>query len=139
MPRKQRKSGCFEYQFIQIPSQRSHLIRVNGFLRRPEDNHEDMQRTYSFLNNKLNVLKDRLYFMTGGIGRFKLDNKIILDVTSSSSSRNQSSFRIRLDKKIQGFLKTTFMVYVKFQFVYTTKSKMGSQLLLASTSSHVQL
>ncbi len=25
------------------------------------------------------------------------------------------------------------------QFVYTTKSKMGSQLLLASTSSHVQL
>ncbi len=31
------------------------------------------------------------------------------------------------------------VVYVKFQFVYTTKSKMGSQLLLASTSSHVQL
>ncbi len=27
----------------------------------------------------------------------------------------------------------------KFQFVYTTKSKMGSQLLLAFTSSHVQL
>ncbi len=32
-----------------------------------------------------------------------------------------------------------FVVYVKFQFVYTTKSKMCSQLLLASTSSHVQL
>ncbi len=31
------------------------------------------------------------------------------------------------------------VVYVKFKFVYTTKSKMGSQLLLASTSSHVQL
>ncbi len=31
------------------------------------------------------------------------------------------------------------VVYVKFQFVYTTKSKMGSQLLLATTSSHVQL
>ncbi len=32
-----------------------------------------------------------------------------------------------------------FVVYVKFQFVYTTKSKMSSQHLLASTSSHVQL
>ncbi len=31
------------------------------------------------------------------------------------------------------------MVYVKSQCVYTTKSKIGSQLLLASTSSHVQL
>ncbi len=31
------------------------------------------------------------------------------------------------------------VVYVKFQFVYTTKSVMDSQLLLASTSSHVQL
>ncbi len=31
------------------------------------------------------------------------------------------------------------VVYAKFQFVYTTKSKMGSQLLLASTSCHVQL
>ncbi len=31
------------------------------------------------------------------------------------------------------------VVYAKFQFVYTTESKMGSQLLLASTSSHVQL
>ncbi len=31
------------------------------------------------------------------------------------------------------------VVYVKFQFVYTTKSKIGSQFLLASTSSHVQL
>ncbi len=31
------------------------------------------------------------------------------------------------------------VVYIKFQFVYATKSKMGSQLLLASTSSHVQL
>ncbi len=31
------------------------------------------------------------------------------------------------------------VVYVKFQFAYTTKSKIGSQLLLASTSSHVQL
>ncbi len=29
--------------------------------------------------------------------------------------------------------------YVKLQFVHTTKSKMGSQLLLTSTSSHVQL
>ncbi len=29
------------------------------------------------------------------------------------------------------------VVYVKFQFVYTTKSKMVIQLLLASTSSHV--
>ncbi len=32
-----------------------------------------------------------------------------------------------------------FVVYVKFQFLYTTKSEMDSQLLLASTSSHVQL
>ncbi len=31
------------------------------------------------------------------------------------------------------------VVYAKFQFVCTTKSKMGSQILLASTSSHVQL
>ncbi len=31
------------------------------------------------------------------------------------------------------------VVYVKFQFVYTTKSKMGSQFLLAFTSSDVQL
>ncbi len=31
------------------------------------------------------------------------------------------------------------VVYVKSQFVYTSKSKMGSQLLLASTSSRVQL
>ncbi len=31
------------------------------------------------------------------------------------------------------------VVYVKFQFVYTTQSKMGSQLLLDSTSSQVQL
>ncbi len=31
------------------------------------------------------------------------------------------------------------VVYVKFQFVYTTNSKMGSQLLLTSTSFHVQL
>ncbi len=31
------------------------------------------------------------------------------------------------------------VVYVKFQFVYTTKSKLGSQLLLASTSSHAKL
>ncbi len=30
------------------------------------------------------------------------------------------------------------VVYVKFQFVYTTKSTLGSQLLLASTSFHVQ-
>ncbi len=31
------------------------------------------------------------------------------------------------------------VVYVKFQFVYTTRSKMGSQLLLGPTSSQVQL
>ncbi len=31
------------------------------------------------------------------------------------------------------------VVYVKFKFVYITKSKMGSQLLLAPPSSHVQL
>ncbi len=31
------------------------------------------------------------------------------------------------------------VVCVKFQFVYTTKSKMGSQLLLDSTYSQVQL
>ncbi len=31
------------------------------------------------------------------------------------------------------------VVYVKFQFLYTTNSKVGNQLLLASTSSHVQL
>ncbi len=31
------------------------------------------------------------------------------------------------------------VVYVKSLLVYTTKSKMGRQLLLASTSSHVQL
>ncbi len=29
------------------------------------------------------------------------------------------------------------VVYVKFQFVYTTASKIGSQLLLVSTSSNV--
>ncbi len=57
---------------------------IQGEESRPEDYHEDMQRTHGFLN----VLKDKLYFLTGGIGRFKLDNKIILDVTSSSSSRN---------------------------------------------------
>ncbi len=33
----------------------------------------------------------------------------------------------------------SLVVYAKFQFVYTTKSKMGSQLLLASASSQVQL
>ncbi len=31
------------------------------------------------------------------------------------------------------------VIYVKFQFVYTTTSKIGSQLLLASTSSYVLL
>ncbi len=31
------------------------------------------------------------------------------------------------------------MVYVEFQFVYATTSKIGSQLLLASTSSNVLL
>ncbi len=31
------------------------------------------------------------------------------------------------------------VVYVEFKFVYTNKSKMGRRLLLASTSSHVQL
>ncbi len=31
------------------------------------------------------------------------------------------------------------VIDVKFQFVYTTKSKMVSQLLLASITSHVQL
>ncbi len=42
---------------------------IQGEESRPEDYHEDMQTTHSYLNNKLNVLKDRLYFMTGGIGR----------------------------------------------------------------------
>ncbi len=31
------------------------------------------------------------------------------------------------------------VVYIKFQFVYSTESEMGSQLLLSPTSSHVQL
>ncbi len=38
---------------------------IQGEEGRPEDNHEDMQGAHSFLN----VLKDKLYFMTGGIGR----------------------------------------------------------------------